>query len=140
VKREISAGGLVGNRKTGQFVIIKDPYGRGALPKGLMEKGEAAVEAARRETAEEAGISAKRLKVLKKLGTVKFFYTRGGEKFFKIITFFLMETTAVRLRPQWEVKAAKWVGREELVKTLEYGDQKVFARKALRSIKPRKSA
>lgn len=59
MKQEISAGGVV-LRKNGSswdVLIIKDKNGNWTFPKGLIEKGEETLDAAKREIQEEVGIS-----------------------------------------------------------------------------------
>lgn len=134
MRREISAGGLVYNKRTKKFLLIQDRNGKWTLPKGLIEKGETTEEAALRETAEETGLPLKRLKILKKLGTVKYSYVLHNKKVFKIVVFYLMETDAIRLRPQWEIKDAKWIARKDVLKMPGYSDTKLIIRKALISL------
>ena len=132
--RELAAGGLVYNRKTKKFLLIEDPHGVWTLPKGRIEEGEGVEETAVREVAEETGIPLKKLKVLKKLGAAKYVYSFRGRRTFKIVVFYLMETDAARLRPQWEINDAKWFGRNDLLRTAGYPSTREILRKALRSI------
>jgi 8-oxo-dGTP pyrophosphatase MutT (NUDIX family) len=134
MKREISAGGLVWNKQTGKFLLILDQNGRWALPKGKLEKGETAEEAALREVSEETGLPLKELEIIKKLGSIKYIYTLHNKKIFKIVTFFLMETAAARLKPQWEIKDAKWFARKDLEKAVGYSNTRSVIRKALTSL------
>lgn len=74
LKREFSAGGVVYRKDQDQikWLVIK-PAGseKWRLPKGLIDKGEISVEAAKREVVEEAGVEAE---VLEKIGEEKYFY------------------------------------------------------------------
>jgi 8-oxo-dGTP pyrophosphatase MutT (NUDIX family) len=131
MKREISAGGLVFNRRTGKFLLILDQNGRWALPKGHLERGETAEQAALREVSEETGLPLERLKILKNISTIKYVYRLHNKKIFKIVTFYLMETDATKLRPQWEVKGAKWFDRKDALKKVGYSNTKKLVAKAL---------
>ena len=98
--REISAGGVLVRRLRGRwyFAAIR-PRGRGevwALPKGLVDPGEAAAETALREAEEETGLVAR---LDRKLGDVKYVYTRrgSGERVFKIVSFYLLRYRSGRI-------------------------------------------
>ena len=138
MKREISAGGLAFRRTRDgklKFLLIKDHTGRWSLPKGLVgdeKKDETSEEAAIREVAEEAGISEKKLKVVEKLGDIKYVYTfkwdkpreghrlKKGDKVFKIVIFYLIESKQAKLKPQWEVQDAKWFDAKDVVDKVGY--------------------
>ena len=132
MKREISAGGVVYNRKKKKILLIKDSYGRWAFPKGLIEKGETTEQAALREVEEETGL--KELKIVKKLGSIKYIYTLKGKRIFKIVTFFLMETERIRLKPQWEIQGAKWFEPRAALEKISYGNSISILRAALRAM------
>src|ERR1700754_1029220 len=89
---ELSAGGVV---VRGEQVIVIVPTRRGAqgqrvlgLPKGHVDPGENAEQAARREVREEAGVDAE---LVEKLGDVRYFYQRDGQRIFKMVRFFLFD-------------------------------------------------
>ncbi|MBI5061189.1 MAG: NUDIX domain-containing protein [Candidatus Aenigmarchaeota archaeon] len=88
MKTEISAGGVVFRGK--KILLIKDSYGRWSLPKGHIEKGETAEQAALREIKEETGIDGR---IIELLGEIKYFFQLKGEKIFKIAKFFLVEAS-----------------------------------------------
>ena len=114
MEREISAGGLVYNTKTKKMLLIKDHNGRWAFPKGLIEKGETAEEAAMREVKEETGL--RKVEIIKKLGDIKYIYQRDDKKISKAVSFFLMKTIDTDLHPQWEIRGAEWYSPKELPK------------------------
>ena len=96
-----SAGGIVMN-KMKQVLIVDQNGNSWSFPKGHLEKGESALNAAKREIAEEAGITS--LALIQELGT----YTRfrigrfGGEdpSEQKQITLFLFTTDEIDPKPQ----------------------------------------
>ena len=138
MKREFSAGGMVFHRnKEIKILLIKDHVGKWTLPKGLIEKGETSEQAALREVKEETGLE--NLRVIEKLGNVKYFYQLKGEKIFKIVTFFLMEAKDEELKPEWEIQDAKWFKIEEILEKNSYKNSIEIFKKGLEFIKKNKS-
>jgi len=107
-----------------------------ALPKGLVDPGEKPVETALREVFEETGITAE---LVTKLGDIKYIYTRswaGGERVFKIVSFYLMRYRSGRIddiAPEMriEVRRALWMRLEEAPKLLAYKGEQQMTRRAL---------
>jgi 8-oxo-dGTP pyrophosphatase MutT (NUDIX family) len=105
------------------------------LPKGLVDPGEKALEAALREVHEETGIKAS---LVTKLADIKYVYVRtwsDGERVFKIVSFYLLRYESGRIDDisdamRIEVARAKWVRLEEAPKLLAYRGEKQMARKA----------
>jgi 8-oxo-dGTP pyrophosphatase MutT (NUDIX family) len=133
VIREFSAGGLVVRRFRGRpflaVVLVKDGTVR-ALPKGHIEAGESGAEAAQREVREEAGISAE---VVEKLGDVKYWYQRSGQRVFKVVSFFLLRyrSGSVRDYQREEVDGAEWIPLEDAPRVLAYRGEREIAEAAL---------
>lgn len=132
---EISAGGIVYKRQKGEvkILLIKDSYGRWALPKGKIEKKEKPEEAALREIKEETGIGA--LKIKEGLGQIRYFYQLEGQRFFKIVYNFLIETEEEKLKPCWEIQDARWFSPEEALNKIAYKNTKEILKKAIDKLK-----
>ena len=110
------------------------PDGTWALPKGLIGPGEKSEATALREVAEETGATGTSLG---KLGDVRYVYTRrGGERVFKVVSFYLLRYRRGRLGdlpPElaFEVAEARWLPADEASRLLAYKGQKDMAEKAL---------
>jgi len=138
VLREFSAGGVVVRRLRGRFVLAAirpggKPTGVWALPKGLVGPGEKPEETALREVAEETGIEARSLG---KLGDVRYVYSRGGERIFKVVSFYLLRYRRGRLGDlppalAFEVAEARWLPLDEAPRLLAYKGERDMAERAL---------
>ena len=127
---ETSAGGLVLDRRgagaRGALIGRLDRRGRmlWSLPKGHVEPGESAEQAAIREVHEETGIHGE---VVRALGTIDFWFVAGGRKVHKTVHHFLL----VASNPEQElsdadveVSAVAWVPLSELGDRLAYADER----------------
>ena len=130
--REFSAGGLMIRRFHGRPFVAAVRVKGGtvlALPKGHIDPGERAAEAAAREVREEAGVSGE---LVEKLGDVKYWYSRGGERVMKVVSFFLFRYRSGSVRDHdHEVESAEWIPLEEAPDRLSYKGEKAMARAAL---------
>jgi 8-oxo-dGTP pyrophosphatase MutT (NUDIX family) len=109
------------------------PEGTWALPKGLIGPGERPELTALREVAEETGIEAT---PVEKLGDIRYVYTWGGERVFKVVSFFLFRYSSGRLgdippEHAHEVAEVRWLPLEEAPKLLAYKGEREMAAKAL---------
>jgi ADP-ribose pyrophosphatase YjhB (NUDIX family) len=123
-----SAGGVVLNA-SGEVLVVNQNGDSWSLPKGHLDQGESALEAAKREIYEESGV--KELKYIKKLGT----YERprigplgkGDGAQIKRITLFLFTTGQTRLVPvDPQNPEAKWVDRTRVAGLLTHAKDKEF--------------
>ena len=109
------------------------PEGVWALPKGLVDRGESAAETALRETFEETGV---RGRLDGKLGDVRYVYTRGGQRIFKVVSFYLVRAGPGRIGEvppgmELEVAEARWLPLADGPRLLAYGGERDMARRAL---------
>jgi 8-oxo-dGTP pyrophosphatase MutT (NUDIX family) len=137
---ELSAGGVV--VRDGKVLVIV-PSRRAAdgslvlgLPKGHIDEGETAIEAATREVREETGITAE---PVDELGDVRYWYMRDGRRMLKAVAFFLFRyLSGDPADHDDEVLEARWMAIEEAAKALTYaGEREILARALAISVKDR---
>ena len=136
MKREFSAGGVVLRRFRGRPFLCAVRVKEGtvlALPKGHPDGGESMIEAARREVREETGLVAE---PVEKLGDVRYWYVREGERVLKVVSFFLFRYRSGSTRDHdHEVDGAEWVPLEEAPERLAYKGEREMAAAALTRLK-----
>jgi 8-oxo-dGTP pyrophosphatase MutT (NUDIX family) len=135
VIREFSTGGvMVRNFRGRPFTAVVQPRkGVIALPKGHPEPGEASVDAAAREVREEAGVSGE---PIQKLGDIRYWYVRGGERVLKIVSFFLFRYRSGSVENHdHEVESAAWMPLEEAAQKLTYKGEREMAAAALSALR-----
>jgi 8-oxo-dGTP pyrophosphatase MutT (NUDIX family) len=131
---EISSGGVLVRRLRGKWVFAAirpngKPEGVWALPKGLVHRGESAEATALREVEEETGVQGRSLG---KLGDVRYVYTRGGRRIFKVVSFYLMRYSRGRLgelapEQRREVAEARWLPLADAELLLAYRGEREMA-------------
>jgi 8-oxo-dGTP pyrophosphatase MutT (NUDIX family) len=109
------------------------PPGVWALPKGLIADGEEPAAAAQREVTEETGVE---VRLVEKLGDVRYVYTWAGERVFKVVSFYLLRYCRGRLgelapEDRHEVAEARWLPLDEAEQLLAYRGEREMAAKAL---------
>ncbi|HEX8743798.1 MAG TPA: NUDIX hydrolase [Thermoleophilaceae bacterium] len=134
--REFSAGGLCVRRMRGRDFVAAVRVKGGtvlALPKGHIENGERGAEAAAREVREEAGVEGE---LVEKLGDVRYWYSRGGERVMKNVAFFLLRYRSGSVRDHdHEVDSAEWVPLEDAPRLLAYRGEREMAEAALSALR-----
>ncbi|MEX2193676.1 MAG: NUDIX hydrolase [Thermoleophilaceae bacterium] len=130
--REFSAGGVVVRRFRGRPYLAAVRLKGGtvlALPKGHIDKEESSEQAARREVREEAGVDSE---LLEKLGPVRYWYVRDGERVLKVVTFFLFRYRSGSVADHDdEVEGAEWIPLDEAPARLSYRGEREIAAAAL---------
>ncbi|WP_177238703.1 NUDIX hydrolase [Pseudonocardia ammonioxydans] len=129
---ETSAGGLVVHPDTGAAALIGRLDRRGrllwSLPKGHIEAGETAEQAAVREVEEETGIIGE---VLAPLGTIDFWFVAEDRRVHKTVHHYLMRALGGELSDaDVEVSEVAWVPLDELEGRLAYADERRLIRHA----------
>lgn len=114
-RREASAGGIVFRIVAGEplFLLIRDSHGNWGFPKGHLERGERAETAALREVMEETGLRA--LTLVGPISTIEWWFRLHGDLIHKSCRYFLMETGAVRTKPQASegISDCRWMTGDE---------------------------
>ena len=138
---EISSGGVLVRRMRGRWWLAAirpqgKPAGVWALPKGLVDRGERPDTTALREVFEETGVSGR---LDGKLGDVKYVYSRGGQRIFKVVSFYLVRGGRGRIGDlppgmEREVAEARWLPLEDAPRLLSYRGERDMARAALEAL------
>ena len=130
--RETSAGGVVYRLEDGAplFLLIRDSYANWGFPKGHLEAGERADEAALREVREETGLAD--LELRGTIDTIDWYFRFRGRLIHKACHFFLMETTQSETAPQSAegITACQWIGYDEARDAISYANAREVLRHA----------
>ena len=130
--QETSAGGIVYRIDGGDplFLLIRDSYQNWGFPKGHLETGERAEDAALREVREETGIDDVALRG--NIDTIDWYFRFRGRLIHKVCHFFLMETAQALTSPQRAegITACQWVGYDAASVAISYSNARVVLRRA----------
>jgi len=135
-QRETSAGGVV-YRLEGElplFLLIRDSYANWGFPKGHLESGERADDAALREVREETGLRALTLRGT--IDTIDWYFRFRGRLIHKVCHFYLMQTSEVETSPQQAegITACQWVAYDEAESAVSYANARHVLRRARQMI------
>jgi 8-oxo-dGTP pyrophosphatase MutT (NUDIX family) len=130
--RERSAGGVV---VRGEEVVVIVPTRRAsdgsrvtALPKGHIDPGENALQAATREVREETGIVAE---PVTELGETRYWYRREGQTIPKSVSFYLFRyVEGDTANHDDEVEKAWWIGLADAQRELSHAAEREMVAKA----------
>jgi 8-oxo-dGTP pyrophosphatase MutT (NUDIX family) len=132
-EREISAGGVVVRGHEVAVIVPKRRAADGtrvlALPKGHVDPGESALEAAEREVREEAGVSGE---PVRELGQARYWYRRDGQAIGKSVSFYLFRYLEGDVGDHDdEVEEARWIPLRKAQTALSYETERVMVERTL---------
>lgn len=122
-QRETSAGGVVfrrGPEGEPRFLLIRDSYRNLGFPKGHLKAAEPPAEAARREVAEETGLSD--LVLHGPIRVIDWYFRFRGKTIHKYCHFFLFESKQGDPVPQTEegITDCAWYPPQDARRTISY--------------------
>jgi 8-oxo-dGTP pyrophosphatase MutT (NUDIX family) len=130
--RETSAGGVVVRRGADGLVVllIRDSYRNWGFPKGHVEAGEEASDAALREVREETGLEGLTLRA--PIQAIDWYFRFKGRLIHKVCHFFLMETEYEATCPQHDegITACRWEPFDRAVDLVSYANAREVLRRA----------
>lgn len=125
-----SAGGVVLRQQEVLLIRVSDIKGRPvwSFPKGRLDAGETAAQAAVREVLEETGWCCR---IDADLSTSEYWFQREGRRFRKTVVWFRMSPLEQSGVPDGEVEEVQWVGREQARGLLTYPSDVALLSQAL---------
>lgn len=122
MKKEVSAGGLIVRykKRVWEVLLMKDMNNTWTFPKGIIEKGEIPNDAARREIAEEVGLT--KLEFIALLADIHYTYRRCG-LIHKTVHYFLFRYQGRQIpTPQKEegIREVTWMPIDIALKVVGY--------------------
>lgn len=131
-QQETSAGGVVYRLESGDpvYLLIRDSYQNWGFPKGHLEKGERAEDAALREVREETGIADVSLRGT--IDTIDWYFRFRGRLIHKVCHFFLMKTAEALTSPQQTegITACQWVSFDAASIAISYANARLVLQRA----------
>lgn len=129
---EVSAGGVVVRRDgaAAAYLVIRDSYKNWGFPKGHLEEGETAEQAALREVQEETGLDD--LRLLAPLGAIDWHFQFRGRHIHKWCHFFLLESFGAATVPQADegITECRWVELAQAVDMIAYDNARDVLKRA----------
>jgi 8-oxo-dGTP pyrophosphatase MutT (NUDIX family) len=130
-ERLVSSGGVVFRKSSSQVFYLLLGFKRRniwCLPKGLIEPGESEIDAATREVREETGVNS--LKLVDKIGVIRYQFGYRDKRFDKTVHFFLFETDQVETTVGTEHDMYSWLPYDKAVLALSYPNERDILEKA----------
>ncbi len=136
---QVSAGGVAFRQIDGHIeiaIILTNPERRWQLPKGMIDAGESAEQAAVREIREEAGIEAD---VIAPIDKTEYWFSaeRNGTRtrFHKFVHWFLMRYRSGNVEDHdHEVLEARWATVDDALEMLVFKNERDVVAKAVEAI------
>ena len=130
-ERLVSSGGVVFRKSNSQVFYLLLGFKRRniwCLPKGLIEPGESEIDAATREVREETGVNS--LKLVDKIGVIRYQFGYRDKRFDKTVHFFLFETDQVETTVGTEHDMYSWLPYDKAILALSYPNERDILEKA----------